>query len=88
MTGDVQTHQKIQNTSPKQQKKSILMGLGFFCKLFCAVIFKSLENTKLISLCKQMKQFEELHCKCSYREKDQVAVCYQSLLSVDNSAQQ
>lgn len=64
------------------------MGLGVFYKLFCAVIFKSLENMKLISLRKQMKQFEELRCKCSYRKKDQLAVCYQSLLSVDNSAQQ
>lgn len=36
---------------------------------------------KFISLREQMKESEELHCKCSYRKKDQLAVCYESLLS-------
>lgn len=35
------------------------MGLEIFYKPFCAVIFKSLLNMRLISLRKQLKESEE-----------------------------
>lgn len=58
------------------------MGLEIFYKLFCAVIFKSLSNTRLVSLRKQLKESEERHCKHPYREKRSVtAVYHESLLS-------